>query len=115
MSGMTVCSDCGRAYQVSGTFEHICPERTMAAARGFEGVDDVVRQLAPSTELVNRVRRFTSQSVSWDWSIEVTDAGIHRVVTVTDTSLPESFRKTQHALLSHEDWEDAFQVLGLLP
>lgn len=113
MTSYTVCSDCGRTYSVTAL--HLCPTRAEAAARGFESDEDLHKQLAPSEELLNRVRGFTPQGVSWNWSVEASDTGIHRVVVVVDDTLPESLRETRRVLVHHEDWEDALQALGLLP
>lgn len=110
---MTVCSECGRAYSADRL--HLCPEKAEAAARGFEGEDSIIDQLKPPQELLTRVTKFNVTNIVWKWSVEVTGEKLDRVIIVLDPSLPDDLQERWHYLAHHEEWEEAFQVMGLLP
>lgn len=113
---MTVCSDCGVAYTVSGTARHICAERLERAARGFEEDNSIQKQLAPPDELLTRVASFNEGSlIRWKWEVGVDREGITRKVIVNDQSLPAPHDEQVRMLDSFEDWPDVFSELGLLP
>lgn len=116
MNSITICSDCGAAYQVSGTFQHICEDKREAAAKGWEGDDEaLIIRLKPNVELLTRVRGSIGGSLDWDWHISISIDGLLRTVTVKDPSLPPPHDVQVRKLANHENWEEAFKALGLLP